>query len=195
MTWPIFEGGARKRTLEIAKSEHAAAQHELEDSRDKAISQVWQYYSDTKLAIRRLDVAAALLDWGRESGATTITHWFQPLGSTLVRHGMSAQVPCRAPPPRRRRSAGSSRRAVRPAKRMGRRVGGVAALLPFAAAAQYLSPRRVSPVFPFSAGCMAKFVLKMSGWMPPSSRLSLSDGGRSLPAEHCKRCRSRRSRD
>ena len=37
-------------------------------------------------------VAAALLDWGRESGATTITHWFQPLGSTLVRHGMSAQV-------------------------------------------------------------------------------------------------------
>ena len=37
-------------------------------------------------------MAAALLDWGRESGATTITHWFQPLGSTLVRHGMSAQV-------------------------------------------------------------------------------------------------------
>ena len=37
-------------------------------------------------------VAAALLEWGKENSATTITHWFQPLGSTLVRHGLSAQV-------------------------------------------------------------------------------------------------------
>lgn len=62
LKWPLFEGGARKRRLEAAQSEREAAQHELEDSRDMAISQVWRYYSDTKLAIERLDVAAALVE-------------------------------------------------------------------------------------------------------------------------------------
>ena len=37
-------------------------------------------------------VASALLDWGRENNATIVTHWFQPMGSGDVRHGMSAQV-------------------------------------------------------------------------------------------------------
>src|SRR5262249_11003313 len=62
LTWSLFEGGARKRKLEIARSERDAAQHELEDARDKAISQVWRFYTDTKLAIRRLEVAAALVE-------------------------------------------------------------------------------------------------------------------------------------
>jgi outer membrane protein TolC len=83
LTWPIFEGGARKRKLEIAKSEHAAAQHELEDSRDKAISQVWQYYSDTKLAIRRLDVAAALLDASQKSYDQTFESYKNGLSSLV----------------------------------------------------------------------------------------------------------------
>src|SRR5262249_50282407 len=42
LTWSIFDGGARKRKLEIARSGREAAQHELEDARDKAISQVWR---------------------------------------------------------------------------------------------------------------------------------------------------------
>jgi outer membrane protein TolC len=83
LTWPIFEGGARKRKLEIARSEHAAAQHELEDSRDKAISQVWQYYSDTKLAIRRLDVAAALLDASQKSYDQTFESYKNGLSSLV----------------------------------------------------------------------------------------------------------------
>ena len=70
LKWSIFDGGARKRKLEMAKAEREAAQHELEDSRDKAISQVWQYYTDTKLAIRRLDVAAA---------------WWMPLKNPISR--------------------------------------------------------------------------------------------------------------
>src|SRR5262249_52344338 len=32
LTWPLFEGGARKRKLEMARSEREAAQHELEDA-------------------------------------------------------------------------------------------------------------------------------------------------------------------
>jgi outer membrane protein TolC/predicted PurR-regulated permease PerM len=67
LTWSLFEGGARKRKLEIARSEREAAQHELEDSRDKAISQVWRFYTDTKLAIRRLEVAAALVEASEKS--------------------------------------------------------------------------------------------------------------------------------
>jgi len=83
LTWPIFEGGARKRKLEIAKSESEAARHELEDSRDKAISQVWQYYSDTKLAISRLDVAAALLDASQKSYDQTFESYKNGLSSLV----------------------------------------------------------------------------------------------------------------
>src|SRR5258706_12686705 len=72
LTWSIFDGGARKRKLEIAKSEREAAKHNLDDSRDKTISQVWRYYSDTKLAIRRLEVAAALEEASEKSFQQTL---------------------------------------------------------------------------------------------------------------------------
>lgn len=37
-------------------------------------------------------VAAAVLEWAVEHGATTFCHWFQPLGASGVRHGQSGQV-------------------------------------------------------------------------------------------------------
>lgn len=37
-------------------------------------------------------VAAAVLDWARDNGANTYCHWFQPLGASAFRHGLSAQV-------------------------------------------------------------------------------------------------------
>src|SRR5260370_41006614 len=51
----------------MGRSEVEDGQHELEDARDKAISQVWRFYTDTKLAIRRLEVAAALVEASRKS--------------------------------------------------------------------------------------------------------------------------------
>jgi outer membrane protein TolC len=83
LTWSIFDGGARKRKLEIAKSERQAAQHELTDSRDKAISQVWRYYSDTKLAIRRLEVAAALVEASQKSYQQTLEAYQNGLSSLV----------------------------------------------------------------------------------------------------------------
>src|SRR6266404_4438260 len=83
LSWSLFDGGARKRKLEIAKSEHDAAQHELDDSRDKAISQVWRYYSDTKLAIRRLEVAAALLEASQKSYEQTLESYQNGLSSLV----------------------------------------------------------------------------------------------------------------
>jgi len=37
-------------------------------------------------------VAAAVQNWATDRGATVYTHWFQPLGATEVRLGMSGQV-------------------------------------------------------------------------------------------------------
>jgi glutamine synthetase len=37
-------------------------------------------------------VAGAVLDWARSHDASVYCHWFQPLGSTSVRHGQSSQV-------------------------------------------------------------------------------------------------------
>jgi outer membrane protein TolC len=67
LNWSWFDGGARRSKLAAARAASTAAQRELEDARDQAISQVWQYYSDTKMAIRRLDVAAALVDASEKS--------------------------------------------------------------------------------------------------------------------------------
>ena len=37
-------------------------------------------------------VAAAVLDWAVDNGANTYCHWFQPMASSGVRHGLSGQV-------------------------------------------------------------------------------------------------------
>ena len=83
LTWSLFEGGARKRKLEIARSQQEAAQHELEDARDKAISQVWRFYTDTKLAIRRLEVAAALVEASQKSYEQTFEGYRNGLSSLV----------------------------------------------------------------------------------------------------------------
>ena len=83
LTWTLFEGGARKRKLEIARSEREAAQRELEDARDKAISQVWRFYTDTKLAIRRLEVAAALVEASERSYQQTFEAYQNGLSSLV----------------------------------------------------------------------------------------------------------------
>ena len=37
-------------------------------------------------------VAKAVLEWAKSKGATMVTHWFQPLGSSGIRMGQSGQV-------------------------------------------------------------------------------------------------------
>ena len=83
LTWSLFEGGARKRRVEIAEAGREAARQELEDARDKAISQVWRYYTDTKLALRRLDVAAALVEASEKSYEQNFESYQNGLGSLV----------------------------------------------------------------------------------------------------------------
>jgi glutamine synthetase len=37
-------------------------------------------------------VAAAVMDWAHDKGATVYTHWFQPMGASGLRHGLTGQV-------------------------------------------------------------------------------------------------------
>ena len=46
----------------MAESARRTAQDEITATRDRAISEVWKAYTDVKLAFRRLNVAAALLE-------------------------------------------------------------------------------------------------------------------------------------
>ena len=39
------------------------------------------------------------MEWANDKGASVYTHWFQPMGSTEVRLGMSGQVHNGEPPP------------------------------------------------------------------------------------------------
>jgi outer membrane protein len=83
LDWPLFEGGARRRKLELAEAEHRAAESELEDARDKAISQVWLGYTEVKLAISRLEVASALIDASQKSYEATLDSYQLGLGTLI----------------------------------------------------------------------------------------------------------------
>lgn len=37
-------------------------------------------------------MAAAILEWARDNGASVYCHWFQPLGAAGLRHGQAGQV-------------------------------------------------------------------------------------------------------
>src|SRR5206468_1452749 len=65
--WNIFEGGATQRRVELAEAERRAAEGEVTAARDRAIREVWKAYTDVRLAVRRLDVAAALVDASQKS--------------------------------------------------------------------------------------------------------------------------------
>lgn len=83
LKWTLFDAGARARKMEMAREERDAARHELEDSRDKAISQVWQFYTNTKLAIRRLEVADALVEASDKSYQQTFEAYEHGLSSLV----------------------------------------------------------------------------------------------------------------
>jgi outer membrane protein len=81
LEWEVFDGGARRRKVELAESARRAAQDEITATRDRAISEVWKAYTDVKLAVRRLDVAAALLDASQESYEDSLKSYRVGLGT------------------------------------------------------------------------------------------------------------------
>ena len=81
LEWEIFDGGARRRRVELAESARRAAQDEITAMRDRAVSEVWKAYTDVKLAFRRLDVAAALLDASQQSYEDSLRSYRVGLGT------------------------------------------------------------------------------------------------------------------
>ena len=77
--WNLFEGGARRRHVELAEAERRAAESEVTEARDRAVSEVWTAYTDVKLAVRRLDTAAALVEASRQSYEATLGSYRQGL--------------------------------------------------------------------------------------------------------------------
>jgi outer membrane protein len=81
LEWEIFDGGARRRRVELAGSTRRAAQDEITATRDRAVSEVWKAYTDVKLAFRRLDVAAALVDASQQSYEDSLRSYQVGLGT------------------------------------------------------------------------------------------------------------------
>src|SRR4029077_779716 len=67
LSWNLFEGGAMRRRVELADAERRMAEDEVTAARDRAINEVWTAYTDVRLAVRRLDTAAALVDASEKS--------------------------------------------------------------------------------------------------------------------------------
>ena len=78
-----FHGGVCVNADSTDPAIHRAAEGELEEARDKAISLVWQAYTDVKLAISRLDVAAALIDASQQSDDATLDSYQLGLGTLI----------------------------------------------------------------------------------------------------------------
>jgi outer membrane protein TolC len=81
LEWEVFDGGARRRKVELAESARRAAQDDITATRDRAISEVWKAYTDVKLAVRRLDVAAALLEASQQSYEDSLKSYRVGLGT------------------------------------------------------------------------------------------------------------------
>ena len=79
MEWNLFEGGATRRRVELAEAERRAAEDEVTAGRDQAIREIWKAYTDVRLAIRRLDVAAALVDASQKSYDSMLASYRQGL--------------------------------------------------------------------------------------------------------------------
>lgn len=79
LRWNLFNGGATRRRVELAESERRAAESEVTEARDHAVSEVWTAYTDVKLAVRRLDTAAALVEASEQSYEATLGSYRQGL--------------------------------------------------------------------------------------------------------------------
>ena len=83
LEWNLFEGGATQRRVELAEAERRAAEYEVTAARDRAIRDVWKAYTDVHLAIRKLDVAAALVDASQKSYDAILESYRQGLGTLI----------------------------------------------------------------------------------------------------------------
>jgi outer membrane protein TolC len=67
LKWTLFDGGARKNRLALAKATARAAEAAVDSTRDQVADEVWSAYSNLKTALRQRQAASALLNAAMES--------------------------------------------------------------------------------------------------------------------------------
>jgi outer membrane protein TolC len=83
LEWNLYEGGAIRRRVALAEAARRAAEDEVVAARNAAIREVWKAYSDVRLAARRLDVAAALVDASQKSFDSTLQSYRHGAGTLI----------------------------------------------------------------------------------------------------------------
>ena len=72
MTWPLFDGGARKSKLARAKANVLASEASVNAARDAIAEEVWRAYSNLRTAFRQRQSALALLSAAEQSYAAAL---------------------------------------------------------------------------------------------------------------------------
>ena len=70
--WRLFDGGARKNELAIARSKGREARDEMREKKDQATREVWTAYIGFRTAMRKEQAARALLDSANESYSASL---------------------------------------------------------------------------------------------------------------------------
>ena len=79
--WPLYDGGTRRNTLNIARSKRAAAKEELRKTQDEAIRQVAKAYDMVKSALAEYDSALALVSASDIAYDSAIDSYRQGVGT------------------------------------------------------------------------------------------------------------------
>ncbi len=72
LTWPLFDGGARKGQLARAKADVLASEASVNAARDAIAEEVWRAYSNLRTAFRQRQSATALLSAAEQSYAASL---------------------------------------------------------------------------------------------------------------------------
>jgi outer membrane protein len=72
LSWVVFDGGARRNTLNQADATLRAAEAQLSVTRDRIANQIWTAYSNLKTAFGQRQAAIALLDAATQSYAAAL---------------------------------------------------------------------------------------------------------------------------
>ena len=70
--WRLFDGGARKNELAIARSKGREARDEMREKQDEATREVWTAYIGFRTAMRKEQAAQALLESANESYSASL---------------------------------------------------------------------------------------------------------------------------
>ena len=67
LNWTVFDGGARKNNLRLARANDQAAEAQAKVTRDQIADQVWTAYSNLNTSFRQRQAAIALLQAASQS--------------------------------------------------------------------------------------------------------------------------------